>query len=63
MRMHSYYVCMRLSSLFLTGQATSNLYEMFTAARIGHRTWEPILTQLLALFEKDPGLNFAPITN
>jgi site-specific DNA recombinase len=28
-----------------------------------HRTWEPILTQLLALFEKDPGLNFAPITD
>jgi site-specific DNA recombinase len=28
-----------------------------------HRTWEPILTQLLALFEKDPGLDFAPITN
>ena len=26
-----------------------------------HRTWETILTQLLALFEKDPGLNFAPM--
>jgi site-specific DNA recombinase len=28
-----------------------------------HRTWDPLLTQLLALFEKDPGLNFAPVTD
>jgi len=28
-----------------------------------HRTWDALLTQLLALFEKDPGLNFAPNTD
>jgi site-specific DNA recombinase len=28
-----------------------------------HRTLDALLTQLLALFEKDPGLDFAPITN
>jgi hypothetical protein len=33
MRMHCYYSCMRMSSLFLTGQATSNLYEMFSAGQ------------------------------
>jgi site-specific DNA recombinase len=33
------------------------------AKRRVHRTWDPLLTQLLALFEKDPGLNFAPNTD